>query len=152
MKHLEIFNSVKVFEGHEIKRNDLERIQYAGYLTLSQSGSSKSLIRGVQMAFELGISSINVVNVEDSAVTRVASEFGDDSDSIGMYMKSGFCYSDLKSFIPQVISLAMVALWFSDKKTSVINHEIRERRMNMIREIECLPKNMAQSLSPQNQS
>jgi len=36
--------------------------------------------------------------------------------NIGMYQKSGHCYSDFKSFIPQVVCLALVALWFSSKK------------------------------------
>jgi hypothetical protein len=64
---------------------------------------------------------MNVVNVEDSPLTRVTSECnvlnqdGEwyDSENIGMFMKSGFCYSDVKSFVPEVISMALVALWFS---------------------------------------
>ena len=60
------------------------------------------------MACELGISSINVVNVEDSAVTRVASEFGEDTDSIGMYMKSGFCYSDMKNSLSYFIRIFFI--------------------------------------------
>jgi len=38
--------------------------------------------------------------------------------NIGFYQKSGHCYSDVKSFIPQVVCLALVAIWFSDKKQS----------------------------------
>ena len=40
MKELKIFNTVKVFDGHEIKKGDLERLRFGGYLTLSQSGES----------------------------------------------------------------------------------------------------------------
>jgi len=36
--------------------------------------------------------------------------------NIGLYMKTGHCYSDVKSFIPQVVCMSLVALWFSDKK------------------------------------
>jgi hypothetical protein len=36
--------------------------------------------------------------------------------NIGLYQKSGHCYSD-KSFIPQVVCITLVALWFSDKKS-----------------------------------
>jgi len=35
MKELKIFNTVRVFDGHEIKRGDLERLRFGGYLTLS---------------------------------------------------------------------------------------------------------------------
>lgn len=38
MKLLKIFNTVKVFDGHEINKGDLERTKYGGYLTLTQSG------------------------------------------------------------------------------------------------------------------
>lgn len=75
------------------------------------------MIKGVSDAISLGLTCINVVNVEDSPLTRVISENGDAdyyaSENIGMYMKSGFCYSDVKSFIPEVISMGLVALWFS---------------------------------------
>jgi hypothetical protein len=35
MRQLKTFNTVRVFDGHEIKRGDLERIKFGGYLTLS---------------------------------------------------------------------------------------------------------------------
>jgi hypothetical protein len=77
---------------------------------------------------------MNVVNVEDSPLTRVISEQLDStqqaqewysSENIGMYMKSGFCYSDTKSFIPEVIAMALVALWFSAKKSGNLDKEIK---------------------------
>lgn len=40
MKELKCFNTVKVFDGYEIKKGDLERLKFGGYLTLTQSGSS----------------------------------------------------------------------------------------------------------------
>lgn len=41
--------------------------------------------------------------------------------NIGIYMKAGHCYSDVKSFIPQIVCLSLVALWFSDQKMRVAN-------------------------------
>ena len=76
---------------------------------------------------ELDISCMNVVNVEDSPITKVGDLLkGQDDDSakerkIGFYMKSGYCYCDIKSFIPQVVSMALVALWFSDHKSKKPN-------------------------------
>ena len=43
-------------------------------MTLSQSGTDKHLIDGIITASKLGVTCINVVNVEDSPITRVIQE------------------------------------------------------------------------------
>lgn len=48
-------------------------------------------------------------------------------------MKSGFCYSDVKSFIPEVIAMTLVAIWFSGNKTSAQDKVIKARRAALIR-------------------
>lgn len=116
MRELKVFNTVRVFDGFELKRGDLERLRFGGYLTLSQSGESLVLVNALKMAKELELSCMNVVNVEDSPITKS----GDGRD-VGFYMKSGYCYCDIKSFIPQVVSMALVALWFSDHKAKKPN-------------------------------
>lgn len=69
---------------------------------------------------------------EDKPQVLFDADGGDENDSddkeeefvdknIGLYQKSGHCYSDIKCFIPQVICLAMVALWFSDKKQGMMS-------------------------------
>jgi hypothetical protein len=35
MKQLRCFNTVKVFDGTDVKRGDLERLKFGGFLTLS---------------------------------------------------------------------------------------------------------------------
>lgn len=92
-------------------------------------------MEGVKQAAQMGVTCINVVNVEDSAVTRVINELADkdegawfDSENIGLYMKSGFCYSDVKSFVPEVISLALVALWFSGHKSTAVDKVALKKR------------------------
>jgi len=75
--------------------------------------------------------------VEDSPLTRVVPTmnkmkgFTDDecASSIGMYIKSGFCYNDLKCFVPQILSMALISLWFSDKKNKTVNREAKEKRI-----------------------
>jgi hypothetical protein len=47
----------------------------------------------------------------------------DIEESIGMYTKLGFCYSDFKAFVPQVISMALTAIWFSDAKTTAVDKD-----------------------------
>lgn len=96
---------------------------------------------------------MNVVNCEDSPLTRVVSEQADvknqewlESENIGMFMKSGFCYSDVKSFIPEVISMALVALWFSHNKNPHVK-EIKQRREKLVSEIMALPGHFEHLLS-----
>jgi hypothetical protein len=35
MKTLQCFNTVKVFEGYDLKEGDLERLKFGGYMTLT---------------------------------------------------------------------------------------------------------------------
>lgn len=55
-------------------------------------------------------------------------------------MKSGFCYSDVKYFLPMVIALALVTIWFSDKKSTVLDKEAKSKRQSLINDIEELPQ------------
>ena len=62
-------------------------------------------------------------------------------------MKSGFCYSDLKCFVPEVLAMALVSIWFSDKKTNVLDKEIIAKRKALIRDIELLPERVNLTLT-----
>ena len=70
--------------------------------------------------------SLNDSSVNDMSVKEDIDWF--ESENIGMYMKSGFCYSDVKSFIPEVICLALVALWFSHCKSTAKDKVMRDKR------------------------
>ena len=151
-----MFDTVKVHQADQITKSELERLKFGGYLTLSIEGSSKTLTRNIETAHELGLTCINIVNAEDSAITRVISEKSfvklneqfedsitedanttlyDNEESIGMYTKFGFCYSDFKAFVPQVIAMAIAAIWFSDAKTTAIDKEAIKARTTMIKDI-----------------
>ena len=39
-------------------------------------------------------------------------------------MKSGYCYCDIKSFVPQVVCMALVGIWFSDHKSKNLNSKL----------------------------
>lgn len=147
-----IFNSITVVDGFEVPDINLHLMQFAGYLTLSQSGESEVLANGVKRAAKLGLSCINVVNVEDSRIARVITEMASkqphshqddidwfESENIGMYMKSGVSYSDVKSFMPEVICLALVGLWFSHAKSTVKDKSMLDKRIKLQMEIERLP-------------
>ena len=62
-------------------------------------------------------------------------------------MKTGFCYSDVKCFVPQVLAMALVSLWFSDKKTTILDRETKNRRKALIRDIEMLPERVNMTLT-----
>jgi glucosamine 6-phosphate synthetase-like amidotransferase/phosphosugar isomerase protein len=85
------------------------------------------LIDALRTAKELQMTCINVVNVEDSPITKVGENFASNGfdttpeKNIGLYMKAGYCYCDIKSFIPEVVCMALVALWFSDHKAKKQN-------------------------------
>lgn len=72
--------------------------------------------------------------------------------NIGMYQKSGHCHSDFKSFVPQVVCLAMVALWFSAKKLGLedMSYErkkkIIQKRKDLVEDIGHLGLRMKHSL------
>ena len=68
-----------------------------------------------------------------------AASWEENDENIGFYMKSGFCYSDVKYFVPMVISLALVAIWFSDKKTTVLDKDEKLKRKALVNDIEELP-------------
>lgn len=126
MKELDIFNTIRISDPSELKPNDFKEMKYGGFLTLTQSGNGKDLAEALRMAYKNDMTCFNIVNMENSPITQVIDkiikEEKDSSDdeflekNIGLYQKSGHCYSDVKSFIPQVVCMSLVALWFSDKK------------------------------------
>jgi glucosamine 6-phosphate synthetase-like amidotransferase/phosphosugar isomerase protein len=81
MRHLQCFNSVKVLSGSQMCKREVQHLKYAGLLTLSQRGDSKDLISGIITANKLGVTCINVVNVEDSPITRVIPTLHQDESS-----------------------------------------------------------------------
>jgi len=74
----------------------------------------------------------------------------ENEENIGFYMKSGFCYSDLKCFVPEIIAMALVSIWFSDKKTTVIDREMKKRRNALLKDIEMLPERVNMALSDEH--
>ena len=142
MRHLGVFDTVKTDEAKNFKKIDFKDLKYGGFLTVSQSGYGQHLSDALKMAYESHLTCFNIVNVEDSPITQVVdkiikgkseedqpvvlidsdgmSDFNQDdlsqNKNIGLYQKTGHCYSDIKSFMPQIICLTLVALWFSYNK------------------------------------
>lgn len=76
-------------------------------------------------------------------------QFYENDENIGFYMKSGFCYSDMKCFVPEILAMALVAVWFSDKKTTVLDKTIKSRRKKIIIDVEMLPERIHKTMTPE---
>ena len=47
MRHLRIFDTVRVISGEENSKREIEGVKHAGFMTLSQSGEMQNLIDGI---------------------------------------------------------------------------------------------------------
>ncbi len=182
MRDLGIFNTIRVVNPKELSDADFKDVRYGGFLTLSQSGDDENLIQGMRMAYKNNLTCFNVVNSENSPITNVidqiqkeekeaqlkekATVLYDSSDeeeqtlftdkNIGFYQKSGHCYSDVKSFIPQVVCMTLVSLWFSDKKQSQQiqskgqKQDILQKRKQLVNDLGLLSLRMRQTLQQTN--
>lgn len=129
------------------------------------------------MAYSNKLTCFNVVNTENSPITKLIDEIQKAEDekekqvvlydsseeeeskafaekNIGMYMKSGHCYSDIKSFLPQIICLCLVSLWFSDHKmrqaslSTEQKKPIIEMRKSIVADIGYLSLRLKHGLQP----
>lgn len=182
MRQLEIFNTIRCIDSDEIMKQDFVDMKYGGFLSITQSGEDKNIIKAMKMAYKNNLTCFNVVNVENSPITKLIDQIRDedllikkqnsssqnilfnasDEDSeedivdknIGLYQKSGHCYSDVKSFIPQVVCLALIAIWFSDKKqnqsiqSTQQRAQIQDQRKQLIQDIGYLSLRMKGTLQP----
>lgn len=84
MRYLGVFNSVRVFEGHDLTPSDLQPLSSGtgGYLTLTQTGASESLIYGVSLAQTLNIPCIAAVNIEEAPLLQVKQPSASATDAI----------------------------------------------------------------------
>jgi glucosamine 6-phosphate synthetase-like amidotransferase/phosphosugar isomerase protein len=74
MRQLGIFDTVRIIQPHALTQKDFKDMKYGGYLTLSQSGSGQSLTNALKLAYQNHLTCFNIVNVEDSPITRVIDE------------------------------------------------------------------------------
>ena len=63
-----------------------------------------------------------------------------------MYTKFGFCYSDVKAFVPQVVAMALVSIWFSETKTTAAQKESKKKRQDLIRDISGLSSKLQHTM------
>jgi glucosamine--fructose-6-phosphate aminotransferase (isomerizing) len=121
-RSLNSFSTVNIFEGAEFNVKDIPRSGNSGIIFVSQSGETKELHRCLQLAKELDIITIGVINVVDSLIAR--------ETDCGVYLNAGreVAVASTKSFTSQCIILSMIAVWFSqlqnthvEKRRQIIN-------------------------------
>lgn len=118
MRELETFNTVQNFIGSEIKPEMFPQ-NNPGLMSISQSGETADLKFAIKEAQTKGIKCFNIVNKVESNIAKMT--------QCGVFINAGRenSVASTKAFTCQVISLALVALWFAEKKNP--SHKVLER-------------------------
>lgn len=78
MRQLECFNTVRCIDADEITKTDFNDMKYGGFLSITQSGEDKNIIRAMRMAYKMNLTCFNVVNVENSPITKLIDQIRDE--------------------------------------------------------------------------
>lgn len=121
-KEISGFNTVQIFDAADFTSYDIPKNGKTILLLISQSGETKDVHRCVDIAKELGIFTIGVVNVVDSLIAREV--------NAGVYLNCGreVAVASTKAFSSQVIVLHLIAVWFAQIKN--INEMARHNIIN----------------------
>ena len=127
-KSLDIFDTVSIYDGAEFTAKDIPRNGETCVVFLSQSGETKDLHRCIDIAKEMELLKIGVVNVVDSMIAR--------ETDCGIYLNAGreVSVASTKSFTNQCVILSMIAIWFSQLKNTCV-----DKRNGMIKDLRILP-------------
>ena len=71
---MDIFNTVTVVEPEAFNECILKDLKYGGFLTISQSGQDLQLIKALRLAYLNNLTCFNIVNSENSPITKVIDE------------------------------------------------------------------------------
>jgi len=101
------FNTVQLFDGADFNCSDIPKSGNTALILLSQSGETKDLYRCIKIGKENNLFLIGIVNVVDSLIAREV--------NCGCYLNAGreVGVASTKSFTSQVITLAIMAIWFA---------------------------------------
>ena len=116
MKELGSFDRVATVDATEIDEDDLpcpNHLDQTGLIAVSQSGETKSLANVLEQAVGRGITTMGVVNAVGSPIARTV--------HLGVHCNAGreIGVTSTKGFSSQVVSLALMALWFRQTRDSV---------------------------------
>jgi len=135
MRWLNSFQSVQVMDDAEVTEEDLPS-EGGGMLVISQSGETKDVHRALMMACTNDIPVFSVVNAVGSLIARTS--------TCGVYLNAGRenAVASTKAFTCQVTFLALIAVWFSQIRSS----SDRQKRKAVIEALHRLPTNVGMTL------
>ena len=153
LKKISGFCTVHIFDGAEFTWDDVPRKGKSVLLFMSQSGETKDLYRCIPIAKEMGLFTIGIINVVDSLIAR--------NVNCGVYLNAGreVAVASTKSFTSQVITLHMLAVWFSQNRGiyESVRYDIIKGLRNLPHEIKSVISNtnndcikIAKTLLPHN--
>jgi glucosamine--fructose-6-phosphate aminotransferase (isomerizing) len=133
------FNAVQVIDGAEFNERDIPSSGNTGLLLLSQSGETKDLHRGMEIAKNKNLTVIGIINSVGSMIAR-------ESDC-GVYLNCGreVAVASTKCFTSQIVVLGLMALWFS--QNSKISQNIDNKRGVYIKSLQQLSEQIKQVLT-----
>ena len=137
MEYLGAFNTVQVVDASEFTHDSLPHSS-SGMLVLSQSGETKDVHRALLLAEETGIPTFSIVNVVRSLIARTT--------NCGVYLNAGRekAVASTKSFTCQVTVLALVAVWFSARRS--YSGQKKDRRKQVIDALHRLSTNIGMTV------
>ena len=127
LKDLCDFATVQLFDGAEFCEQDIPKKGTTVLILISQSGETKDLHRCIEIGRRNNLFLIGLVNVVDSLIAREV--------DCGCYLNAGreVGVASTKAYTSQVILLAMISIWFSQKKN--INQITRQQYIKDIRQL-----------------
>jgi len=144
MRQLNCFDYVEAKIASEITKEDLafKNRHQSAILCVSQSGETMDLLIPFRLAGDMGLQRINVVNKVNSTLAR--------ENDCGVFINCGreLSVASTKAYIAQVITLTLVALWFSQRKSY---NASKRMRIQYIHELKALPQNMRLTLGTCNE-
>lgn len=107
LKTLCKFNTVQIFDGANFSFLDVPKNGNTALVLISQSGETRDLHRCIQISKDNNLFTIGIINVVDSLIAREV--------DCGIYCNAGreMGVASTKAFTSQVISLSLMAVWFS---------------------------------------
>jgi glucosamine--fructose-6-phosphate aminotransferase (isomerizing) len=130
-------NTVQIFDGAEFNEYDIPKshMDKTAIILLSQSGETRDLYQGLEIAKNKNLLTIGIINVVDSQIAKDV--------TCGVYLNAGreVGVASTKAFTSQVVILNLVAVFISQIKN--INKYTRKEILGNIR---ILPVNIREIL------
>jgi len=148
MKHLGSFDSVVSLDAAETGAKDFpcrRSPEETGIAVISQSGETKDVHRVVRAGMDKGVCVMSIVNAVGSLIARTT--------KLGVYCNAGRenAVASTKAFTTQVTVLALIALWFRQKRDelegTVESLETQRLKESLMR----LPISFGMALKTRNQ-